>query len=71
MLVSLTDQAVVTHTFSSSGHTSCHRNQVMHALVPVVHAFQPSPREEYKTGGDSSQTQSHSEIPGDKIAISD
>ena len=37
----------------------------------VVHAFNPRPREEYKIGGDSSLTQSHSEIPGGRIAISD
>ena len=29
-----------------------------------MHAFNPNPRKEYKMGGDSSQTQSHSEIPG-------
>ena len=36
-----------------------------------MHAFNPSPRGEYKMGGDSSQTQSHSEILGGRIAISD
>ena len=44
--------------------TSCHRNQ-------VVHAFDPSPREEYKTRDDNSQRQSYFEIPGGRIAISD
>ena len=54
----------MTHTFNTNSQTSCHRNR-------VVHAFNPSPREEYKTGGNSSHTQSHSEIPGDRITISD
>ena len=40
-------------------------------LITVVHAFNASPREEYKTGGNSSHTQSHSEIPRDRIIISD
>ena len=44
----------------------CHRNQVV-----VIHALNPRTREDYKTGGDSSQSQSHSEIPGGRIAISD
>ena len=34
----------------------CHRNQVVE-----VYAFNPSPREEYKMGGNNSQTQFHSE----------
>ena len=42
----------------------CHRNWVV-----VVHAFNSSTEEEYKMGGDSSQ--SHSENPGGRIAISD
>ena len=44
----------------------CHRNQVV-----VVHAFNPSTRKEYKTGGDSSHSQSPSEVPGGKMAILD
>ena len=40
-------------------------------LNPVVYDFNSSPREDYKIGGDSSQSQSHSEIPGGRIAISD
>ena len=51
----LIHQAVITHTFNPSRHTSCHRNW-------VVHAFNPRTREDYKTGGDSSQAQSHSEV---------
>lgn len=34
-----------------------------------MHAFSPSSREEYQTGGDRSQTQSHSEDSGGRIAI--
>ena len=61
-LVIFKGQIMVTHTFNPSSHTSCHWNQVMHS-------FNPSPKEEYKTRGDSSQTRSHSEIPRDRIAI--
>ena len=34
----------------------CHRNRVVFAFNPVVHAFNPSPRKDYKMGEDSSQT---------------
>ena len=44
----------------------CHRNWAV-----VMHAFNPSPREEYKMGGDGSQTQSHSETPEGRITILD
>ena len=37
----------------------------------MVHAFNPRTREEYKTGGDNFQTQSHSEIPEGRITMSD
>lgn len=29
------------------------------SLIPVLHVINPSPREKYKTGGNSSQSQSH------------
>ena len=38
-------------------------------LIPVVHAFNPKPREDYKTEGDSSQAQYHFETPGGRITI--
>ena len=38
-------------------------------LILVVHALNLSPREDYKMGGDSSQIQSPSEIPGGQITI--
>lgn len=43
-------------------------------VIPVVHTFNLTPREEYKTRplwGDSSQTQPHSEIPEGRFTISD
>ena len=72
-LVSLTDQVVVPHTFNPSSYISCHRNQAVYAFNPsgLISTFNPNPTEEYKMGGDNSQTQSHSEIPGGRIAISD
>ena len=36
-----------------------------------MHTFNPSHRENYKIGADSFQSQSHSEIPGGRIAILD
>ena len=52
-LVSLTDQATVTHTFSPSSHTS-----LSYKLAVVMRTLNPSPREDYKTGGNSSQSPS-------------
>ena len=57
-LVSLTDHPITTLV--------CYKYWAV-----VVHAFNPSTREEYKTGGNNSQTQAHSEIPGGRIAILD
>ena len=42
----------------------CHRNQEV-----VLHTVNTRNIEEYKVRGDSSQTQSHSVIPGGKITI--
>lgn len=39
------------------------------SVIAVVHDFNPSPREDYKVEGDSSQTPSQSEITGGWIAI--
>lgn len=47
------------HTFNLSSHT------LTHTLIPLVHAFSPTPREEYKKESRPlSDMQSHSEIPG-------
>ena len=63
-LASLTGWAAVTHNLNPSSQTNLHRNQAV-----VVHAFNPKTRQDYKTGGDSSQSQSHSEIPGNRFAV--
>lgn len=60
-MVSLINQAVVTPLISVATLV-CHRNW-------AVQVFNPSPREKYRMGGYSSQTQLHSEIPGGKSAI--
>ena len=39
------------------------------SLIPVVHTFNLSSREDDKTGGQRSQAQSHSELSGGKIVI--
>ena len=56
----------VVHTFNPSSHTILHR-----ILAVMVHTSSSNPNEEYKMGEDNSQTQSHSEIPGGRVTISD
>ena len=57
------DQKSKTSTLTGlADPVACRRKQAL-----VVHALNPRTREDYKVGGDSSQ--SHSEIPGGRITI--
>ncbi|CAO2596351.1 hypothetical protein LEMLEM_LOCUS8582 [Lemmus lemmus] len=49
---------MVTHTFNPLATLVAIETWQCMPLIPVVHAFNPSPREDYKMGGDSSHTQS-------------
>ena len=40
-------------------------------LIEMVRAFNPSPREVYKTGGNSSNTQFYAKVPKGRITVSD